>query len=250
MRVKGNIPPKVLSMEAYDPMPGHVEVRLRENIKEITLADATAQTKGSLYEYDEYVFHLKEKQGLRQEIEANMGDWLATGRMLEMNERASAVQDMREALGMLGVARMNVIKQAQAVREAMDCAGASLGEETALACVRLYRAWRVGVAYQAGDYLTYGVNGVGDPQLYKVAQSHTAQADWAPDSSPALYVALGLDEGGCPVWAQPTGAHDAYNTGDVVDYNGTLYISRIDGNTWRPNEYPTGWEVYTENTAD
>ena len=45
-------------------------------------------------------------------------------------------------------------------------------------------------------------------------------------------------------WNQPTGAHDAYNTGDIVNYNGTLYKSLIDGNVWAPDAYPAGWEVY------
>lgn len=47
-----------------------------------------------------------------------------------------------------------------------------------------------------------------------------------------------------PAWVQPTGAHDCYNTGDIVNYNGTLYKSVIDGNVWAPDAYPQGWEVY------
>ncbi len=46
-----------------------------------------------------------------------------------------------------------------------------------------------------------------------------------------------------PEWVQPTGAHDAYNTGDIVNYNGTLYKSVIDGNVWAPDAYPQGWEA-------
>ena len=46
-----------------------------------------------------------------------------------------------------------------------------------------------------------------------------------------------------PEWVQPTGAHDAYNTGDIVNYNGTLYKSVIDGNVWAPDAYPQAWEA-------
>lgn len=138
---------------------------------------------------------------------------------------------------------MTVLEQAEAIREAMDVAGALLDEEMALECVRLYRPWEIDKSYQVGEYLTYGQNGVGDPQLYKVVQAHTSQADWAPDITPALYDAIGLDDDGYPVWARPTGAHDAYNTGDIVNYNGTLYESTIDGNTWSPDEYPAGWKI-------
>ncbi len=139
---------------------------------------------------------------------------------------------------------MTAIEQAYAIREAMDIAGATLTEEQALECVRLYRAYEVGKAYTVGEFFTYGVNGVGDPQLYKVAQAHTSQADWKPDSTPALYMPIGLDDSGYPVWAQPTGAHDAYNKGDVVNYNGVLYESVIDGNVYAPDAYPAGWEMY------
>lgn len=142
---------------------------------------------------------------------------------------------------------MTVIEQAEAIREAMDVAGATLNDEQALVCVRLYRPWVVGKAYDVDEFLTYGTNAVGDPQLYKVAQAHTSQADWTPDIVPALYIPIGLDDDGYPVWSQPTGAHDAYNNGDIVNYNGILYRSLIDGNVYSPDAYPAGWEVYTES---
>ena len=47
-----------------------------------------------------------------------------------------------------------------------------------------------------------------------------------------------------PDFIQPTGAHDAYNIGDIVKYNGILYKSLINGNTYSPDTYPAGWEVY------
>lgn len=139
--------------------------------------------------------------------------------------------------------RNDIIEQAQAIREAMDAAGATLTEEQALICVRLYRPFEVGKAYTAGEFLTYGVNRVGDPQLYKVVQNHTAQANWTPDTAPSLFSPIGYDESGYPVWVQPTGAHDAYNIGDIVNYNGTLYQSLIDGNVYSPVAYPTGWKA-------
>ena len=140
---------------------------------------------------------------------------------------------------------MTVIEQAQAIREAMDFAGATLTDEQALVCVLLYRPWEVGKAYSVDEFLTYGTNSVGDPQLYKVAQAHTARAGWTPDTVPALYTPIGLDEEGYPLWSQPTGAHDAYNKGDIVNYNGVLYESLVDGNVYAPDLYPAGWAVYS-----
>ena len=48
-----------------------------------------------------------------------------------------------------------------------------------------------------------------------------------------------------PVWVQPTGAHDAYQTGDKVHYptiDDPVYVSLIDGNVWSPDAYPAGWQ--------
>lgn len=43
-------------------------------------------------------------------------------------------------------------------------------------------------------------------------------------------------------WVQPTGSHNAYNIGDVVLFNGGVYKSKINANTWSPTAYPQGWE--------
>lgn len=119
-----------------------------------------------------------------------------------------------------------------------------LSEEQALEVDTMYPAWEAGRSYAVGDILQHGTNSVGDPQLYKVVQAHTSQGDWTPDTTVPLYDAIGLDDEGYPVWSQPTGAHDSYNTGNIVDYNGTLYKSLIDGNTWAPDVYPAGWKIY------
>ena len=42
-------------------------------------------------------------------------------------------------------------------------------------------------------------------------------------------------------WVQPTGAHDANNTGDKVIFEGHLWESLIDANVWSPTVYPAGW---------
>ena len=141
---------------------------------------------------------------------------------------------------------MNQLQAAEAFRKALQMFAGSLSDEKAMEVAAVFDPWAAGKTYAPGNYLTYGTNGVGDPQLYKVAQAHTSQADWTPDTVPALYTAVGLDDAGYPVWAQPTGAHDAYNTGDVVDYNGKLYQSTMDGNIYAPDTYPAGWAEYTE----
>ena len=142
---------------------------------------------------------------------------------------------------------MTRLQMAEQLRKVLQMYAANLDDETAMEVVAVFDPWEVGKAYAVDDRFTYGVNGVGDPQLYKVNQAHTAQADWMPSATPALYTAIGLDDSGYPIWAQPTGAHDAYNKGDVVNYNGTLYQSQIDGNVYSPDAYPAGWTVYAES---
>lgn len=70
----------------------------------------------------------------------------------------------------------------------------ALSDEQAMQVKDLYPAWEdlVGQALTAGYKLTYN----GD--LYKVIQAHTAQSDWLPSATPALYglVGTGVSTGG------------------------------------------------------
>ena len=141
---------------------------------------------------------------------------------------------------------MNRMQAAEQLRKALQMFAVSLPDEKALEVAAVYDPWVVCKSYTVGEFLTYGVNGVGDPQLYKCISAHISQADWTPDKAVSLFDAIGLDDSGYPVWSQPTGAHDAYNKGDIVNYNGVLYESLIDGNVYSPDAYPTGWAVYSE----
>lgn len=58
------------------------------------------------------------------------------------------------------------------------------------------------------------------------------------------------DEPVAPEYVQPTGAHDAYQTGDRVSYNGKIYESLINGNVWAPDVYPAGWKEVVEETEE
>ena len=48
-----------------------------------------------------------------------------------------------------------------------------------------------------------------------------------------------------PEFIQPTGAHDCYNMGDKIIYNGKKYICKTDGCVWSPDAYPAAWEEVT-----
>ena len=74
-------------------------------------------------------------------------------------------------------------------RKAIVKGSASLSDEDALNVPMLYDAWTVGVRYEVKEEdgklvkprITY------NDKLYRVEQTHTSQADWTPDITPALY---------------------------------------------------------------
>ena len=144
---------------------------------------------------------------------------------------------------------MNKVQKALELRKALQLFLATLDletqEEEILSVASVFPTYSVGRAYKTKDIFSYGENEAGDAQLYTVLQDHTSSEEWKPDASVSLYKAIGVTEEGHPVWVQPLGASDAYNTGDIVSYNDVLYKSLIDGNVWAPDAYPAGWEVVT-----
>lgn len=130
-------------------------------------------------------------------------------------------------------------EKARALRPLIEKAAVSLDDADALEAVELFKAWYSGIAYVTDERVRYG------DKLYRCVQSHTSQADWEPDRTPALWTEV-AKPGEIPVWKQPTGAQDAYMKGDKVWYpekDTTVYVSLIDNNTWNPEAYPAGWEV-------
>lgn len=79
-------------------------------------------------------------------------------------------------------------------------------------------------------------------KMLRIIQTHDRSTvnHYNPEDVPALYM---FREPGCPEWKQPTGGHDAYNTGDCVTFNGSIYESKINANVWSPTSYPAGWEL-------
>lgn len=142
---------------------------------------------------------------------------------------------------------MNRVQAALELRKALQYFLETLDVDTQLEKIleipSAFPAYVVGKAYKVKEVFSYGENGVGDPQLYQVLQDHTSAAEWTPDTAASLYKKIGVTEEGYPEWVQPLGASDAYNTGDIVSYIGTLYRSTIDGNVWSPEAYPQGWEI-------
>lgn len=112
----------------------------------------------------------------------------------------------------------------------------SLEDETALTVIDLFPLWKTNKAYALNDRVQYS------EVLYKCVQAHTSQDNWTPDQTPALWTLVSVED--WPEWVQPTGAQDAYNTGDQVSHNDKHWVSTVDANVWEPGVY--GWDEVTE----
>ena len=96
--------------------------------------------------------------------------------------------------------------------------------------------------------------------LYALARENVkAEYDYATEIEAIwaaireLQASIGESSGGSsgeadewPAYQQPTGAHDAYYTGDQITYNGKHSICKMDGCVWPPDVYPSGWQEESE----
>ena len=122
--------------------------------------------------------------------------------------------------------------KAKQLRALIEQLSATLDDETALTGIELFPAWRI-EDYAVGDRVRH------NDKLYRCVQAHTAQADWTPDLTPALWVAMSVDE--YPQWIQPTGSHDAYKRGDIVKHNDKVWVLNADTSAYEPGTTHSGW---------
>ena len=128
-------------------------------------------------------------------------------------------------------------EKARAFRPLIEKAAVSLSDTDALDAVELFPAWATDKWYEAEERIRYG------EKLYRCVIAHTSQDSWMPDITPALWTEV-AKPGEIPVWKQPTGAQDAYMTGDLVHYpdaDGPVYRCTVDNNVYAPDVY--GWEA-------
>lgn len=126
---------------------------------------------------------------------------------------------------------MSYVEKAQLIRQKLDLATSYLDDEQAELVTELFRLWESGIEYDVDDRRQY------DGILYRCVQAHTSQDGWEPPNVPALWARTSVEE--WPDWVQPTGAQDAYNTGDKVSHNEKHWVSTVDANVWEPGVY--GW---------
>ena len=128
--------------------------------------------------------------------------------------------------------RASKARRLRALIEAASAKG--LSDKEALDGVELFPQWAGGAVYEAGQRVRY--EGI----LYRCLQDHTAQPGWTPTEAPSLWARVLIeDPDTVPEWVQPDSTNP-YMKGDRVTYQGKVWRSLVDQNTWVPGEY--GWE--------
>jgi len=148
--------------------------------------------------------------------------------------RQKAAQDLAQS------ARERQSEQAQlraAVALARDQVRAAPDEDV-VKYGDLFPEWQPGVAYAAGDVVRFG------DTLFRVAQAHTSQADWAPDRAITLFTVVQPEpkDGAVLQWM----AGEIVAAGDLRTYVGVTWRCRQAHTTlagWEPPNTPSLWEA-------
>lgn len=178
------------------------------------------------------------------EATQKLGDWYETATEItryvlnktqeELDEYAASLNSNLiniQQSKKLKIANEKLIKQVEATL--IDTSQTT--DEEVLENSDFFDYWEVGVDYTANMIVNTFEN-----QLYRCVQNHTSQESWHPSLVPAIFTPI-APPNTIPQWVQPTGAQDAYNTGDLVLFEDNTYESLIDANTWSPTAYPAGW---------
>lgn len=111
------------------------------------------------------------------------------------------------------------LARAMALRPVIEQAAAALSDSDAAAVPELITAWAYPVKYNEGDRRSYG------GKVYKCAQAHTSQADWAPDATPALWTVIDTAHAGTQ--------EDPIPAARGMEYEyGKYYLDSEDGKTY------------------
>lgn len=118
------------------------------------------------------------------------------------------------------------------------------GDTVTLTVAALYAEWTEG-AYQVGDIRLawYG----GAHQLWKCRQAHDTATypDITPDGTAwrTFWIPFhGTSPETAQDWIAPSGAHDQYEPGEYMIWNGQTYKC-LSATVYTPEEYAQAWEV-------
>lgn len=98
-----------------------------------------------------------------------------------------------------------------------------LPDQLALKYSAMYPVWAAGIAVEAGQRYQYG------DRLYKAGQAHTTQADWTPDTTPALWTVIDVEHAGTIDDPIPAVAGMEYTKGLYYSEDGVIYLMNRQG---------------------
>jgi len=164
-------------------------------------------------------------------------DW--TKKITAAQKELEAAQAEVDRLTNIAKQRADELARRKAADELLD----TLPDDDVDTLTYLYPEWGPGMVTAAHD-APADVQGHRKVRrlgvLYKVVQGHTTQADWPPESTPAVFTRFRDPAAGPQPWVQPQGSHDAYGAGAVVTHNGQTWDNTHGaGNSWEPGVY--GW---------
>lgn len=124
-----------------------------------------------------------------------------------------------------------------AVKRMLAASAIELSDEEALEVAAIYPTWVSVIGKEVNTGERYWFN----EKLYKVVQTHTAQMDWEPDDTPALYTEVSIVE--WPEIPESIPAEAPWMKGDRGTWKGQHYICQMDNCVWNPDQYPQAWSL-------
>lgn len=102
----------------------------------------------------------------------------------------------------------DIIERARQLRAMIEQNAETMTDEAAQNYGELFPKWKAGVTFTENDI---GKRVFKDGKLYKVRSAHTAQSDWTPENTPALYEEISIDP-------------EAGTLGNPIEYSGNMTL--------------------------
>ena len=112
--------------------------------------------------------------------------------------------------------------EAREKRKLLEKAVQSLDDSTALRMREFHPEWAAGVDYTAGYKVQHG------GRLWRCLQAHTSQADWTPETAPALWTEICETHAGALSDPIPYSGNMALEAGKYYSQDGAVYLCTRD----------------------
>ena len=136
--------------------------------------------------------------------------------------------------------KQEVLSQITRLRAQLDALTAQIADAPALvnAIPDGIRPWRPGV-FAVGDLRMYD----GIPRRCVQTHDSTSNPIWTPDVASLWMQYHGTSADTARAYIAPTGAHDAYKSGEYAIWQGAVYrvADGQDNIAYSPTDYPAGW---------